>query len=147
MKQGASKGGEQRQEELARFQAISGQRSPSYIKMLDCKTNQISVRGRLGGGGEEKGRRREGGGVPVGPNSQTKRDFLLCPNCISTGSFFFLPKRITRTNMPKIATKQPDGLPDKKENYPSAMRNSTSQRPDDNNVPSVANVQIPSCKR
>lgn len=80
----------------------------------------------------------------VGPNSQTKMDFLLCPNYISTGSF---SKRITRMNMPNIATKQPDGLPDQKENYPSAMRNCISQRPDDNNVPSVAIVQIPSCKR
>ena len=38
--------------------------------------------------GKGKGRRREGGGGPVGPNSHAKTDFLLCPNCISTGSFF-----------------------------------------------------------
>lgn len=88
--------------------------------------------------GEGKGRRTEGGGGPAGPNSHAKMDFLLCPNCISTGSFF--PK-ITGTNVPKIATKQPDSLPDKKENYPSAVRKSISQRPDDNNVPSVA-IQI-----
>lgn len=97
MKEGASKGdleqdgGKQRQE-LARFQALSGQRIPSSIKMLNCKTNLISVRERIreegGGETEEKGRRREGGGGPVGPNSHTKMDFLLCPNCISTGSFF-----------------------------------------------------------
>lgn len=49
-------------------------------------------------------------------------------------------------NMSNIATKQADGLPDLKENYPSAVRNCISQRPD-NNVPSVAIVQIPSCKR
>lgn len=47
-------------------------------------------------------------------------------------------------NMPKIATKQSDSLPDKRENYPSAVRNSISQKPDDNNVPSVAIVEIPS---
>ena len=74
------------------------------IKMLNSKTNLISVRGRWreegGREGEEKGRRREGGGGPVGPNSHTKMDFLLCPLY-----FHGLPKRITGTNMPKIATK------------------------------------------
>lgn len=69
MKEGASKGDleqdeDKQRQELARFQSISGHRIPSCIKMLNCKTNLISVRGRLreegGGEGEEKGRRREG---------------------------------------------------------------------------------------
>lgn len=96
-------------------------------------------RGRGGEGEEKRGRRGT-----ASPNSQTKMDFLLSPNCISKG--FFPPRRITGMNMSNIATKQPDGLPDLKENYPSAMMNCISQRPD-NSVPSVAIVQIPSCKR
>lgn len=43
-------------------------------------------------GGEE---RRRG---TVDPNSQTKMDFLICPNCISTGSF---SKAITGMTVPK----------------------------------------------
>lgn len=57
------------------FQA---KRISSCIKMLNCKTNPISVQE----GGEKRGRRRRreekrGGGGPVGPNSHTKMDFLL----------------------------------------------------------------------
>jgi hypothetical protein len=55
--------------------------------MPNCKTNLISVRGRLrqergggerglGGEGEEKRGRRG----TVGPNSHTEMDFLFCPN-------------------------------------------------------------------
>lgn len=47
-------------QELARFQAISGQRIPSCIKMLSCKTNLNSVHGRSREEGEGKRRRRGG---------------------------------------------------------------------------------------
>lgn len=96
-------------------------------------------RGRGAEGEEKRGRRGT-----IGPDSHTKMDFLFCPNCISTGSF---SKGMERMNLPKITMKQLEGLPDKKENYPSAVRNSISQRQDDNNVPLVAIVPIPSCKR
>ena len=105
---------------------------------LQNKPDFSSWKVERGGGRGRGGEEREEGDPLVRIHMQ-KRTSCSAQTVFPRALFF--PK-ITGTNVPKIVKKQPDGLPDKKENYPSAMRKSISQRPDDNNVPSVAIVQI-----